>query len=34
LYGEEEASAAGRERELPHVWARASRPRLRSALKG
>ena len=34
LYGEEEASAAGRERELPQVWARASRPRLRSALKG
>nr|WSW69250.1 CYTH and CHAD domain-containing protein [Streptomyces sp. NBC_00995] len=34
LYGEEEASAAGREHELPQVWARASRPRLRRALKG
>lgn len=34
LYGEEEASAARRERELPRVWARASRPRLRAALKG
>ncbi|MEU5717490.1 CYTH and CHAD domain-containing protein [Streptomyces sp. NPDC020403] len=34
LYGEEEAAAAGRERELPEVWARASRPRLRSALTG
>ncbi|MDQ0796392.1 CYTH and CHAD domain-containing protein [Streptomyces sp. B1I3] len=34
LYGEEEAAAAGRERELPQVWARASRPRLRAALKG
>ncbi|WP_069173127.1 CYTH and CHAD domain-containing protein [Streptomyces griseus] len=34
LYGEEEAAAADRERELPEVWARASRPRLRSALKG
>lgn len=34
LYGKEEASAARRERELPQVWARASRPRLRAALKG
>ncbi|MEU9198797.1 CYTH and CHAD domain-containing protein [Streptomyces sp. NPDC048332] len=34
LYGEEEASAAGLERELPQVWARASKPRLRAELKG
>ncbi|MGW1314550.1 CYTH and CHAD domain-containing protein [Streptomyces sp. NPDC002426] len=34
LYGREEAAAAERERELPEVWARASRPGLRAALKG
>ncbi|MEV3930342.1 CYTH and CHAD domain-containing protein [Streptomyces sp. NPDC049944] len=34
LYGTEEAAAAARERELPEVWARASRPGLRAALKG
>ncbi|MFJ6851711.1 CHAD domain-containing protein [Streptomyces sp. NPDC091271] len=34
LYGHEEAAAAARERELPEVWARASRPELRAALKG
>ncbi|MER5895885.1 CYTH and CHAD domain-containing protein [Streptomyces sp. NPDC001876] len=34
LYGQEEAAAADRERELPEVWARASDPELRSALKG
>lgn len=34
MYGEEEAAAAARERELPEAWARASRPRLRAALKG
>ncbi|MFJ4837390.1 CHAD domain-containing protein [Streptomyces sp. NPDC088746] len=34
LYGHEEAAAAARERELPEVWARASRPDLRAALKG
>ncbi|WP_031085367.1 CYTH and CHAD domain-containing protein [Streptomyces sp. NRRL WC-3549] len=34
LYGQEEAAAAQRERELPHVWARASRPGLRAASKG
>ncbi|TGB08103.1 CYTH and CHAD domain-containing protein [Streptomyces sp. MZ04] len=28
LYGQEEATAAERERELPEVWARASRPKL------
>ncbi|MFE0175078.1 CHAD domain-containing protein [Streptomyces sp. NPDC059002] len=32
LYGQEEAAAADRERELPQVWARASRPKLRAAL--
>ncbi|MFE0134785.1 CHAD domain-containing protein [Streptomyces sp. NPDC059037] len=32
LYGQEEATAAERERELPEVWARASRPKLRAAL--
>ncbi|MDK0519434.1 CHAD domain-containing protein [Streptomyces sp. ML-6] len=32
LYGREEAAAAAGERELPGVWARASRPGLRSAL--
>ncbi|MEU0303735.1 CHAD domain-containing protein [Streptomyces sp. NPDC006175] len=34
LYGQEEAAAAARERELPEVWARASRPKLRAAWKG
>ncbi|MEV6164098.1 CYTH and CHAD domain-containing protein [Streptomyces sp. NPDC052052] len=34
LYGREEAEAADRERELPQVWHRASRPRLRAALEG
>ncbi|MFB4424551.1 CHAD domain-containing protein [Streptomyces sp. QL37] len=34
LYGREEAAAAARERELPEVWAAASRPELRAALKG
>ncbi|MER6102041.1 CYTH and CHAD domain-containing protein [Streptomyces sp. NPDC001832] len=34
LYGREEASAAAGERELPEVWKRASRPRLRAALEG
>ncbi|MER5552985.1 CYTH and CHAD domain-containing protein [Streptomyces sp. NPDC002793] len=34
LYGREEAAAGARERELPEVWARASRPGLRAALKG
>lgn len=34
LYGREEAAAAARERELPRVWARASRPGPRKALKG
>ncbi|MFI2782860.1 CYTH and CHAD domain-containing protein [Streptomyces sp. ALB3] len=34
LHGREEATAAARERELPEVWARASRPGLRAALKG
>ncbi|MFH8754458.1 CYTH and CHAD domain-containing protein [Streptomyces atroolivaceus] len=34
LYGREEAAAAARERELPEVWARASHPGLRAALKG
>ncbi|MFE4212363.1 CHAD domain-containing protein [Streptomyces sp. NPDC056844] len=34
LHGREEAAAAERERELPEVWARASRPGLRAALKG
>ncbi|MFF1914924.1 CHAD domain-containing protein [Streptomyces sp. NPDC058239] len=34
LYGREEAAAAGRERELPQVWERASRPRVRAALEG
>ncbi|MGW1886492.1 CYTH and CHAD domain-containing protein [Streptomyces sp. NPDC001970] len=32
LHGHEEASAAERERELPAVWHKASRPRLRVAL--
>ncbi|WP_327367414.1 CYTH and CHAD domain-containing protein [Streptomyces sp. NBC_01217] len=34
LYGREEAAAAGHERELPKLWERASRPRLRAALEG
>ncbi|MFF9685664.1 CHAD domain-containing protein [Streptomyces sp. NPDC014623] len=34
LYGREEAAAAAREGELPEVWARASHPGLRAALKG
>ncbi|WP_409057686.1 CHAD domain-containing protein [Streptomyces sp. SYP-A7185] len=34
LYGQEEAAAADRERELPEVWAQASRAKLRSALGG
>lgn len=32
LYGQEEAAAADRERELPGVWAKASKAKLRSAL--
>ncbi|MGA4841943.1 CHAD domain-containing protein [Streptomyces sp. G45] len=32
LYGREEAAAAARERELPQVWAKAARPKLRAAL--
>ncbi|MFI6050624.1 CHAD domain-containing protein [Streptomyces violascens] len=32
LYGQEEATAAARERELPEVWARASAPKLRERL--
>ncbi|MEV8315546.1 CYTH and CHAD domain-containing protein [Streptomyces sp. NPDC059900] len=32
LYGQEEAAAADRERELPEVWAEASRAKLRAAL--
>ncbi|MFE3329436.1 CHAD domain-containing protein [Streptomyces sp. NPDC059176] len=32
LYGQEEALAAERERELPQVWARASKPELRDSL--
>ncbi|MEU0136542.1 CYTH and CHAD domain-containing protein [Streptomyces sp. NPDC006296] len=34
LHGREEAAADARERELPGVWARASRPGLRAALEG
>ncbi|WP_447037410.1 CYTH and CHAD domain-containing protein [Streptomyces sp. DSM 118878] len=34
LHGQEEASAADRERELPQVWARASRRKLRAPLGG
>lgn len=34
LYGREEATAAARERELPEVWARASRAKVRTALGG
>ncbi|WP_069738279.1 CYTH and CHAD domain-containing protein [Streptomyces sp. EN27] len=33
LYGQEEAAAEARERELPEVWARASDPGLRADLK-
>ncbi|MEU4027883.1 CYTH and CHAD domain-containing protein [Streptomyces anulatus] len=33
LYGQEEAAAEARERELPEVWARASAPGLRADLK-
>ncbi|PVD06999.1 CYTH and CHAD domain-containing protein [Streptomyces sp. CS147] len=33
LYGQEEAAAEARERELPEVWARASDPALRADLK-
>ncbi|MFD7442151.1 CHAD domain-containing protein [Streptomyces sp. NPDC059909] len=32
LFGQEQASAADRERELPDVWDKASRPKLRAAL--
>lgn len=34
LYGQEEATAAARERELPGVWARASRAEIRTASGG
>lgn len=34
LYGQEEATAAARERELPGVWARASRAEIRAASEG
>ncbi|MER8087212.1 CYTH and CHAD domain-containing protein [Streptomyces sp. NPDC058316] len=34
LYGREEAAAAAGEQELPGVWERASRPRVRAALEG
>ncbi|MFG2646980.1 CHAD domain-containing protein [Streptomyces sp. NPDC048436] len=34
LYGQEEGAAADRERELPGVWAKASKAKLRSALGG
>lgn len=34
LYGEEEARAADRERELPCVWRKSAEPRLRTALGG
>ncbi|MEV2249637.1 CYTH and CHAD domain-containing protein [Streptomyces sp. NPDC050147] len=34
LYGQEEAAATDRERELPQVWAKASRAKLRSSLGG
>lgn len=34
LYGQEEAAATDRERELPEVWAKASKAKLRSALGG
>ncbi|MET4921276.1 CYTH and CHAD domain-containing protein [Streptomyces sp. PSRA5] len=34
LYGEEEARAADRERELPRVWRKSAEPKLRTALGG
>ncbi|MEV0776904.1 CYTH and CHAD domain-containing protein [Streptomyces sp. NPDC050428] len=34
LYGEEEARAADRERELPRVWKKSAEPKLRRALTG
>ncbi|MEV6752103.1 CYTH and CHAD domain-containing protein [Streptomyces sp. NPDC051214] len=34
LYGQEEAAATDRERELPGVWAKASKAKLRSSLGG
>ncbi|MEV8361445.1 CYTH and CHAD domain-containing protein [Streptomyces niveus] len=34
LYGEEEARAADRERELPRVWRKSADPKLRTALGG
>ncbi|NNJ05779.1 CYTH and CHAD domain-containing protein [Streptomyces sp. PKU-MA01144] len=34
LFGSEQATAADRERELPAVWADASRPEFRTALRG
>ncbi|MFH8606356.1 CHAD domain-containing protein [Streptomyces sp. NPDC018029] len=34
LYGQEEAAGADRERELPEVWAEASRAKVRAALGG
>ncbi|MET9556381.1 CYTH and CHAD domain-containing protein [Streptomyces sp. NPDC006645] len=34
LYGEEEARAADRERELPRVWRKSAEPGLRTALRG
>ncbi|MEU9749567.1 CYTH and CHAD domain-containing protein [Streptomyces niveus] len=34
LYGEEEARAADRERELPRVWRKSADPKLRAALGG
>ncbi|MFH8343871.1 CHAD domain-containing protein [Streptomyces sp. NPDC018045] len=34
LYGREEAAAAARERELPEVWRKASKPRHRRKLRG
>lgn len=34
LYGEEEARAADRERELPRVWRQSAKRRLRTALAG
>ncbi|MFJ8074946.1 CHAD domain-containing protein [Streptomyces sp. NPDC096176] len=34
LYGQEQAGAADSERELPEVWQRASRPKMRAALAG
>ncbi|MEU9758785.1 CYTH and CHAD domain-containing protein [Streptomyces sp. NPDC047987] len=34
LYGREEATAAEEERQLPGVWGRAAKPKVRKALKG